>query len=242
MKLSAHKGFTLIEVLVAMAVTALIGALSWQFVTVAVDATDDAGAALASLQAVESTWSILAMDLQQAVDTVATTQEVRSELQRPEFRGVSNPLAAEPFLHLLRDGWTNLQGLPRSELQRVAYRLEADSLWRESWPQRNLPDVLQAEPMRRLLLDGVTAVDVRFLPAAANSIEDGWLPLWPEEFFGMPRQNPTPIAGASPGEPGEPGEGSGEILLQRSLPLAVAVTLNLEKFGEIERLFIIPGL
>ncbi|MEX1198349.1 MAG: type II secretion system minor pseudopilin GspJ [Pseudohongiellaceae bacterium] len=225
---SPQQGFSLVEVLVAMAVTALIGALAWLFVDAAVDATGDTGQVLERMQDIESTWAMLSMDLQQTVEDGARPGAGPEERRGAVFRG-GLPAPATPFLSLVRDGWTNLQELPRSELQRVAYRFEDGELWRDSRPMRNLPHALRPAPVSRLLMDDLQAVTVRFLPATAESADQGWLTAWPGDF---------PAATEAPGDEDMV---SGNEMPSRTLPLAVEVTLELEGIGELQRLFILPG-
>jgi type II secretion system protein J len=60
-------------------------------------------------------------------------------------------------------GWSNLDGAPRSELQRVAYALEAGKLQRIGW---TMPD--GGTPQPATLLNDVTTAKSRFRDAEGN--------------------------------------------------------------------------
>jgi general secretion pathway protein J len=64
-------------------------------------------------------------------------------------------------------------------LQRVAYRLDQDGLWRDYW--RVLDRTQASEPVRYKLLTGVRAVSFRFLAPSQE-----WVDLWPQ-----PGDNPV---------------------------------------------------
>ena len=73
-----------------------------------------------------------------------------------------------------RAGWTNTAGLARPTLQRVAYRLDQDGLWRDYWPV--LDRTQASEPVRIKLLGGVRAVTFRFMDAIQNGSSAGRSP------------------------------------------------------------------
>lgn len=69
--------------------------------------------------------------------------------------------AARFLLSLTRAGWHNPNAHPRSNLQRVNYRLEDEALWRDSYYV--LDRAADTEPETVLLLDGVEYVELAFL-------------------------------------------------------------------------------
>jgi general secretion pathway protein J len=72
-----------------------------------------------------------------------------------------------------RAGWSNTAGLARPTLQRVAYRLDQDGLWRDYW--RVLDRTQTSEPVRVKLLTGVRSVAFRFLSPSQE-----WVDRWPQ--------------------------------------------------------------
>ena len=145
----AHRAFTLIEILVALAVFAIIGVLSSRILLGMVDvssATADHAATLAELQRAVS---VVERDVQQLV-----RRSVRDEHGDPRDAVAVND---EALLELTRRGWQNPLGAPRAELQRVAYVLRDEKLIRLFWPI--LDRAGDTEPIVQLLLDDVEDLD-----------------------------------------------------------------------------------
>ena len=84
---------------------------------------------------------------------------------------VADPGSAFP-LEFSRGGWNNPAGLPRGTVQRVAYEIEDDKLYRLHWPM--LDRTLGAAPLRNELLDQIERVELRFLSETGQ-----WEPDWP---------------------------------------------------------------
>ena len=79
---------------------------------------------------------------------------------------------SENSLVFTRSGWGNLLGQPRSNLQRVEYRLEDDNLQRRYWPQ--LDQAYTEVSVEQNLLSGVEDFRIRLLTAGKQTYED-----WP---------------------------------------------------------------
>ena len=101
-------------------------------------------------------------------------------------------------------GWATPAGLSRSVLQRVGYQVEEDTLYRVQWPV--LDRTQGTVPIRRPVLEGILALQVRFFDSQGNDTED-----WPQLS-----------AGEAPGF--------------ASRPRAVEIVLELEDYGLITRL------
>ena len=169
-------GFTLIEVLLAMAITAFIAMLSYSALSASIASSEVHGRKAQQLADVQLALSFLERDIRHAVG-----RGIRDEYgdQQPALSGG----ALEDFvLQLTRRGWDNPSGARRGELQRVRYQLEGESLWRESWlvlDRISEDDGLQ----RALLIDNVTDLSLRFLrmpttAGSASSLVDGWSESW----------------------------------------------------------------
>lgn len=117
---SPEAGFTLVEMLVAMTIFALLAAASVGLLRSSVDTQSAVDRRLAETGAVGRLHSALASDLGQAV--LRPTRGPGGE--RPAFIGESSRM------QLVRSGWHNLDDEPRSDLQRVEWRLEAGGLAR----------------------------------------------------------------------------------------------------------------
>ena len=164
---AAARGFTLLELLVALAVfailaTAAYGGLRNVLVTRAAVETQSQ-----RLAAVQLAFHRLGQDLEQAAP-----RGVRDEYGEPQAALLGDELADERLI-LTRAGWDNPLGQPRASLQRVAYRLRDGQLWRLHWPvlDRGSP----IEPRETMLLDQVRELRLRFVDHNA-SWRNGWPP------------------------------------------------------------------
>jgi len=147
-------GFTLLEVLIAIGITAMIGLGSWQILNSAIRTSEHTQVKLEELKALQKTMLIISRDLQQVV----------SRSVRDEYGDYQPALQTKGSLYKLefsRAGWRNPLGDLRSNLQRVAYELNQDELVRHYW---NVLDRSQdSESVYRTLLKGVEEFSIRFM-------------------------------------------------------------------------------
>ena len=164
----ADRGFTLVEMLTALAIFGVIGVIATRIVAGMIDlgsATRTHAEALADLQ---RAMGIVERDIEQL-----THRTIRDELGDPLPAVIVTGVS---LLELTRMGWQNPLRAPRAELQRVAYVLRDDKLVRLFWPVLDrAPDT---RPVAQLLLDGVT--DVQFAVFDENGEKHGHWPLPPE--------------------------------------------------------------
>ena len=204
-------GFTLIEVLIAMAATVMIVTLAFTTFTNLLNGFEGLRSASDQSHEVNRTLMFLSRDLRQFVQ-----RPVRDELGElePAFFGGE---AADNSISFTRIGWHNPNRNTRSHMQRVRYRLEDDILWRESYPVLDRTD--ETEVSRVELLRDVLAFRVAFL---GDGVE-----LEPDEFEteDWPQNWAIDYAGRGAIKP----------------PEAIEVVLDVEGFGEIRRLFQLPG-
>lgn len=166
-------GFSLIEVLVAVAVFAAVSAISVGLLAGALRSKEQGEAALERLAAVQRTAALLRDDVGQIVPRPARNAEGLTDprvfaADVDGTEGVRRAGAGREILVLTRTGWANPGGVqPRSTLQRVAWILEDGALYRDV---RAYPDAaVSTEPRRQLIIDGLS--DVR-LDMTAGS---GWV-------------------------------------------------------------------
>lgn len=164
--MSPERGHTLLELLVALTIFAIIGAAAYSglhaLLLQRTRLADQAQRLLEVRRAVD----LLTLDLAQIVD-----RPLRDALGRtqPALHGGS---AQRPWLEFTRSGWSNPQALPRPGLRRIGYDWHDRQLERLDW--QALDRVDGSAPGRTRLLDAVQRIDVRFL-----DLQRGWLPDWP---------------------------------------------------------------
>jgi general secretion pathway protein J len=162
-----QRGFTLLELLVAMAILAIIGVMALGGLNTLLDQQ-----AIANIQAdrwnkVQFTMRMLTQDLSQLHPR--GIRDAAGTGMRPSIE--ADPGSAYP-LEFSRGGWNNPAGLPRGTVQRVAYEIEDDKLFRLHWPV--LDPTMSSPPIRNELLDGIESIDLRFLDEGGQ-----WHPDWP---------------------------------------------------------------
>ena len=120
------------------------------------------------MREVQRAVQMLAQDL-----TQIEPRPIREPLGEQRIPAVVAGDSVEYKVEFTRAGWTNTAGLPRPTLQRVAYRLDQDGLWRDYW--RVLDRTQTAEPVRYNLLKGVRSVTFRFMTSSRE-----WVDRWPQ--------------------------------------------------------------
>ncbi len=179
--ISSARGFTLLELLVALVVFAIMAVAAYSglsnvlFTRAAVE-TENRRLAMTQLA-----FYRLAQDLEQVVQ-----RGVRDEYgeAQPALRG--NVQDSEALL-FTRAGWDNPLGQPRATLQRVAYRLREGRLWRLHWTVLDRGGL--TEPHEIMLLDRVRELRLRFLDQD-NVWRNDWPP--PADNSSDPARKPKP--------------------------------------------------
>ncbi|MFW5970301.1 MAG: type II secretion system minor pseudopilin GspJ [Halofilum sp. (in: g-proteobacteria)] len=161
------RGFTLLELLVALAVFTVIGVAAYTGLFAVLDARDATRSESERLAAVQYAVDTFVDDLVQATD-----RSVRSVQPRERAPLYAPGPDAEPLLAVTRGGWPNPARLPRSTLGRVEWFLDERQLVRQTRARPDAPD--QVEPVRRRLLERVEAATLRFRDADGE-----WSPRWP---------------------------------------------------------------
>lgn len=160
----AERGFTLVEVLVALLIFGMLAAGGVAILSFSVRAQGATAAKLDDLGALNRTLSLLSADLAQAVDRPARDER---GVRRPAFVGEAGG-AADPALRFVRAGWSNPDAAPRPGLQKVAYRVAGGVLERVGYPMLD-----GAAPLApAALLTGVADARLRYRYKGAWS--DRW--------------------------------------------------------------------
>ena len=161
--------FTLIEVLVALAVFGVMSVLAYATLGTTLTNADLLADRMDRLQSVQRAVRYLTTDLLQAAP-----RPVRQELGQTLSPALQTNLSSQFALELTRGGWRNPAGLPRGTLQRSAYRIEDDELVRYHW--RVLDRTFANEPVATVLLDGVDGLLFRYLQDNGE-----WTEVWPPQ-------------------------------------------------------------
>lgn len=126
----SREGFTLVEVMVALAIFALISAAGVLVLSQVVDARFVIRANGQRVAELQRTVSVLRSDLAQAVP-----RRTRGPTGRPATAPVmAAQMPGDPVLSLVRAGWSNPDSEARPSLQRVEYRVEDGRLSRHAYP------------------------------------------------------------------------------------------------------------
>ena len=149
MRRSQH-AFTLIEILVALFIFALVALISGQLLSRTLSAQDQLQDRGERLALVHRAMQIVQRDLLQL-----TNRPIRNsdDLER------LGPLLinTDGFLEMTRMGWRNPLRHSRSEMQRISYRLEDEKLIRGYW--HTLDRGYDAEPAFQTILEDVKRVE-----------------------------------------------------------------------------------
>lgn len=163
------RGFTLVEVMVAVAIAAILAVMTFSAMREGLEHRELIKARAARLAAVQATMRSFVQDFSQI-----QPRPVREPLGQGYQPAVTGATAANPQVAFTRGGWSNPVGNPRSTLQRVRYVLSEGVLFREHW---NVLDAqLQPDPVRRTMLDGVQDFQVTFMDDSR-----AWQATWPPQ-------------------------------------------------------------
>jgi general secretion pathway protein J len=171
-----NRGFTLLELLVAMFIAAVMFAIGYGAINQAVKNNEALVEQQTRLHEVQTAMRVLEQDIVQLAPR--PIRQPVGDGWLPALIGQADP-NAQPVLQLTRGGWNNPNGVQRPGLQRVAYFLEKNTLRREYWTV--LDPTLQNTTQKRDLLTHVKSVTFRFMDVSRQ-----WQTQWP----------PTAVAGA----------------------------------------------
>jgi len=167
---STHKlaGFTLLELLVAVAVFAILSSMAYGGLRNVIDNSQQTELSMQRLQQVQLAMLKISRDF-----TQLSQRNIRDEYGNPNNYIMAGE-GGDVFIEFSRGGRRNPAQLQRSHLQRVAYKLEENTLSRLHWPHLDRTQEMQA--YESVLLEDVENASIRFLDNS-NEWHNEWPPL-----------------------------------------------------------------
>ena len=215
------RGFTLLEVMIALVISALIAVMAFESLDAADNGAERTHQVLNDINQVDRAWQIIAADLRHAIPPPVTAD--RNWIFSAESLRTSGSHSDQVVLLFKRRGWVNFSNLPRSDLQLVSYRVVDGELWRDFLPEHNrdLGDIyLEDDGFHQRLLSNVKDLQLRMLyqgliaskgktALEGREFTGDWLESWPDNQY----------QGAA------------------GLPLAIEISIEFEGVGPSARLF-----
>jgi len=168
-------GFTLLEVILAIAISAFVAVLGYSALSTAIKAAEQHEKKALQLANVQLALTVLERDIHNAVKRAIVD----------EYSSTQNPLLGGEFaefpLQLTRRGWDNPSDIRRGELQRLRYEFVDGELWREHWLVLDRTSEENSK-QRVLLIDQLERFEVLFLkpsgPGSNNGLGGEWQENW----------------------------------------------------------------
>lgn len=167
------RGFTLLEVLVAVGLFAIFSVIAYGGLLRILDSRE-------RIEQERALWRAMALTFLQMEDDLAQARvrSVRDAYGQglPAFHGqpTDTRALAEPSLELTRGGVAVFGDGPHADLHRIGYRLKDNTLVRLVWPA--LDRAPMTEPREYPLLEGVAWFEARFYAP-----QRGWVDRWPAD-------------------------------------------------------------
>lgn len=164
-----ESGFTLVELLVALAIFGLLAVAGGYLLGFSLKAQAGTAHSLDRVAAVRRASVLLSADMAQIVPRISRDE-----------RGDRQPalVGGQGAVRFVRGGWSNDSDAPRSSLQKVAYSLDHGSLVRTSWPL--VDGVTPDRTVRSPLISGVSKLVLRY--RLKGAWEQSWEPRLPGDL------------------------------------------------------------
>ena len=219
------RGFTLIELVVALFVSAIMFVLGYRALSQAISSRRELEDQSAKLESLQRAMRIMEQDFElleprpvrnaigdgymPAISAQGTgiTGSLSTQLSGSTISGTSPPVVT-----FTRVGWTNPVGVQRSEMQRVFYTIENGALTRSYYPVLDPTEAVL--PVKRTLIEHVKSFSLRFMDDGHN-----WQTSWPPPVLG----GNTPLSQL------------------RLRPIAVEINVEIEGWGALVRHIEVPG-
>lgn len=161
------RGFTLLELLIAISIFALIAAASYHLLKSVTQMQESSVEVWDSLGEIQRAKLVLEKDLLQL--TIRPIKDESGQRLPTLMTGQEGYL-----LEFTRSGWRNLTEQGRSDLQRVAYEFTENQLIRHYW--QVLDRVISVQPQAQVLMGGIDNISFRF-----RDNRKRWHTIWPPQ-------------------------------------------------------------
>ena len=168
-------GFTLLELLVALAIFAQLSVMAYAGLSTVLTANQVLDTSMERLTEVQRSMMFISRDIRQTVNR--GIRDTFGDTKQPLIGASEFDTLGTPAIELTRIGYPNPLGTKRSFLQRVAYRLEEETLYRQSW--RVLDQAQDTQPDILAICQNVEAFQLRYLDWE-NNWHEQWPPINPE--------------------------------------------------------------
>lgn len=160
-----HTGFTLLELLIAISIFSVLSVMAYSGLKTVLDSRD------ASQQKAERVADIQIAMLRINNDLLhATERTVRDAFGSP-ISSMMTLQSGDSSLEWTRSGYSNPGEFKRSNLQRVAYKLNENNLVRVTWPV--LDRTQGTEPTESILISDIESLEWNFIDQS-NAASSDW--------------------------------------------------------------------
>lgn len=183
MSLTDNKGFTLLEMVAAMAIFSVMAVLAYS-----------------GLNQLIRSDELVSVTLQRMGELQKGVFRIQNDIEQIRLRPVRDDFGDDQAAFLARDeeglvftrgGYRNPLSDTRSALQRVGYRLVDGNIIRYSWP--NLDRAQESEPLELVLIQNVEELIWRYMDTERDW-HDQWPPLSVGGGFDSQSDLPVPLA------------------------------------------------
>ena len=167
----SQRGMTLIEILVAMSIFAILATLAYGGLNTVLSTREAVTTEADRLSDLQRSFARLGRDFEQAAPR--NIRDIHGDVQPAMQSGGEVDDDTRVLVEFTLGGKRLFPGQQRSRLQRVAYAIKDDKLLRLNW---NVLDRAQdSQPYTTEVLSGVDSLEIQFLDEAGQ-----WLEQWPD--------------------------------------------------------------
>jgi general secretion pathway protein J len=221
------RGFTLLELLIAIIIFGLIAAMAYSGLNNVLNARSKTEARVQQLYKLQMALTLMERDVEQVVD-----RPIRDEYGDEKPALVGNEYG-DFLLEFTHTGWLNPLSSPRSNLQRVAYWVKDEKLYRTIWYV--LDRAQDSKHYDTVLLEGVKNLEFKYLDD-----KNEWQRSWPPQNLSGSTQAQILQAQQQNQQSGEP-PAALQFIQQPTFPRGIVVEMETKSFGKVERWFHVLG-